>query len=163
MSEKLNEALAELIRKSTETAGDGLAFLQGEAPEIVQQLLLWNLVQWGFWFAFSILLLAALVVVDLTAIRRGAFSMCVTENLVARAGETPWHTYARFKNSKDVHDQSKAQKVWVDYIFAYWGIVSVGRLFVYGVAVGIPFNLIWLEILIAPKAWLLKYAADLLS
>ncbi len=45
MNEELNKALTDLIVKATETAESGAAFLQSEIPEVVEQLLLWHLVQ----------------------------------------------------------------------------------------------------------------------
>lgn len=42
MNEQLQQALADLIEKSMAVAGDALAFAQEELPDVIQQLLMWK-------------------------------------------------------------------------------------------------------------------------
>lgn len=116
MNEQLQNALADILIKATETAEKAGEFVLTELPDVVQQLLWWK-------FAESVLL-----------------------TLIGFA-VLPAVFFVRRKYSEDSS---------FDEVF-FWIVASMPCV----VAVILIFHLGWLQILIAPKVYLIEYAAEL--
>ena len=131
MNEQLQGALTSLINKSLGGLDAATDVLTAELPEVITQLLLWYGVSS---FIYSV------VGLSLTGV-----SIWIVKE-----------TYSRFK---------KAEKG--TYLKDYDGDINMGVLVnglvsaIVFMVVIIMFNLTWLKIWIAPKIWLIEYAASL--
>jgi len=131
MNEQLQGALTSLINKSLDGLDTATDILTAELPEVIAQLLLWYGVSS---FIYSVIGLCLM-----------AFSIWIAKE-----------TSSRFKKAEKgsyLKDYDEGINVGV----VINGFVSVGVSMV-GI---IMFNLTWLKIWIAPKIWLIEYAASL--
>lgn len=127
MNEKLQEAVTLLINKAISGAEQGVAFLEGQLPDYIMQLLMWH-----GWYNFVLFICGVTIALLAILLDIKAFK-AVSKN----------------RDSDDV--------------FLGWGIFgSIIRLPVFAVCIGL-LNLAWLKIWIAPKVWLVEYAANLVK
>lgn len=150
----LDEALARLINRSidaaesvagdiSQTTGDAAAFLVAEIPDVIQQLLVWHAIESLIWFLPGVLLMVL-----------------------------PWFVYWRWGGRGEPGEPYYGEVRYVETLTHYAsgevngdvvGLLVLGG----GVATGLGFtlllnNLEWLQILVAPKLYLLEYARVLL-
>lgn len=118
MNEQLEQAVVALINKAVETADTASDFIVGEAPVVVEQLLLWHGVSSILW--------------------------CITGFLFSLVIFFVW------KRSVDVIKEADDRFLYT-LIMAAAGVSSSFIL--------VDFE--WLKILIAPKVWLIEYAAKI--
>lgn len=123
MDNELQKALAQILNKTVSAAEAGVAFLQKELPEVIQQLLVWKAVESAIYF------LTALVVL--------------------------WFCLYAIR------------KMWA-YSKTDSGRGSEALMFFPGVATGLSVlamiqHIDWLKILIAPKLYLIEFAASLVK
>ena len=150
----LDEALARLINRSVDAAesvaggisqatGDATAFLVAEIPDVIQQLLVWHAIESLIWFLPGVLLLAAPWFVYWKWGGRGEPA-------------EPYYGEARYAETL-THDRrgDKSQ----DVMFALTLVGTVATLAGFVLALT---SLEWLQILVAPKLYLLEYARVLL-
>lgn len=138
MNEQLENAVVTLINKSVEGVESSINFLQAEIPEVVYQLLMWNAV---------------------SSLVTGVISLIVTLLWFY------WGIYTPFKIIQ------KGRKEKIKTMFTYSDGDLKGNLghLIFNIFVVIPFlvttsNLMEaLKIWIAPKVWLLEYAASLVK
>lgn len=121
----LNDALVAIIQKTQGAVESGVAFLSGQMPDVIQQLLLWKFTEALVWFVVMTLFQVVLI----------------------------WGAFKAHKISEDTNDYVP----FVPYMI-FGGLVS---LLVTGFAVGSAFTA--LKVYIAPKVWLLEYAASLVK
>ncbi len=57
MNEQLQNAVGTLLEKSLTSLDEGIDFLAGELPEVIQQLYVWEISYGIFWSVFSVLVL----------------------------------------------------------------------------------------------------------
>lgn len=150
----LDEALARLINRSidaaesvagdiSQTTGDAAAFLVAEIPDVIQQLLVWHAIESLLWFLPGILLIAA-----------------------------PWFAYwcwgGRGEPAEPYYGETRYVETFThdrrgdidqDGVFAL--VLGGGIATVVGFTLLLN-NLEWLQILVAPKLYLLEYARVLL-
>ena len=150
----LDEALARLINRSidaaesvagdiSQTTGDAAAFLVAEIPDVIQQLLVWHAIESLLWFLPGILLIAA-----------------------------PWFAYwtwgGRGEPSEPYYGEARYVATLTHYATGEVDGGGVGLLVIGGALVTLAGftlllnNLEWLQILVAPKLYLLEYARVLL-
>ena len=120
LEQTANEALKQIIEKATEAGNWEL----GEIPEVVEQLLLWHMVESLIFFTASILLLLIGVIGGTFFLRKG------------------------IRNGCEVF-------ITIGLFFAVF-LIPVGL-------ITTSCNLEWIQILIAPKLYLIEYAANLLK
>lgn len=142
MNEELQNALADLIAKSISVAGDALAFTQEQLPEVVQQLLLWKMVFSAIWFGFGLLLIIA---PPLIFYIYGGVGRPINPE-----AESYYRNHRRTL-SHDEHGNPNPETIAP-------AIVVMLILLVLGMC-AIDFD--WLKILLAPKVYLIEYAASL--
>lgn len=144
MNEQLQKALAELLIKTNngiDTAGE---FLASELPEVIQQLLMWHGIKSAVYFVFGILLIVFLPkicnkIISLIPIRP-------TEDNTA-----PNWFYERYYCNSSTTDIGGV-------FFCIFSVLSIIILSL--IAINI-INIEWLQIWIAPKVWLIEYAASI--
>lgn len=141
MNEELQKALTAIINKTLAGIDAGTAFLQAELPDVIQQLLLWKLAE------ALILVATGLVVLAISAwVARVNFrKVKVNPNGGAHGNIKPTLVY---NEDGDIHPG----------IVAY-GVVQV---FVAVCALAwLSYTLTAVQIFIAPKIYLIEYAASL--
>jgi hypothetical protein len=119
---KLEEVLVKYIEKAAGSIEKGVEFALEQAPEIIEQLLRWEMVSSG------LKMLSALVM----------FGILIKFNI--------WQ-FRYWSKQDDISDEAVAN------IFQLPFIIIACTLF----------NLTWLKIWIAPKVWLIEYAASLVK
>lgn len=146
----LDEALTRLINRSVDAAesvagditnatGTALDFLAAEIPDVIQQLLIWHAIESLIWFLPGLLFIAA-----------------------------PWFVYWRLggrgKPAEPKYGEARYEETLThNYTGGINGDV-MGALCIFGlVTSGVGFTLVmnsleWLQILVAPKLYLLEYA-----
>ena len=159
--EELNTALATLIEQATTGIDASVGFLQAELPDVVYQLLLWHGIKSALFCLVALLLLLVpyLVIKRLKAgfkkfnPEKSRYEYkdqeAISEWQYAEVSE-----YAHTTNTVYVRERDVAGIYQV--VGAVLSVTSV-------VLSGIFINLTWLQIWIAPKVWLLEYAAKLVS
>lgn len=150
----LDEALTRLINRSidaaesvagdiSEASSDAAAFLVAEIPDVIQQLLVWHAIESLVWFLTGLMLIAA-----------------------------PWFVYLRWggrgKPTEPKYGEARYEETLTH---SYTGTINedgMGALVLGGaVATALGFTLVminleWLQILVAPKLYLLEYARALI-
>ena len=135
MNEQLQLAVSTLIQTSLNAIDKGAAFLSNQIPEVIQQLLLWKAIASFIEFSYGIFIIG------------GIFAWLI-------------HQY----------------KYWTTTVTTTWGTKAVrlhgeaGAFSLLNILLIIPLlygsrciNLIWLQIWIAPKLYLIEYAKDFLK
>lgn len=138
----INEQLEKSLTKIVDQASDGISFLSDELPEVVQQLLAWKMVQsLGVFSLASFTLIAILWYV----IKRSG-----------RRKSTNVDGYQEFERTFTHNIRGE-----IDEGAAVVGIVLAVALISFSTVIFT--NLDWLQIWIAPKVYLLEYAAKLVK
>lgn len=131
--EELNTALATLIEQATTGIDASVSFLQAELPDVIYQLLMWHSVKSGVFFLLGIAILVVGVAIDY---------------------KLGTHLWSKYKDEK-AYDRDG---FWLGYGLA--GTIPRCVVYIGGLTL---LNLTWLKIWIAPKVWLIEYAAKLVS
>ncbi|HCK1581719.1 TPA: hypothetical protein NY337_003853 [Escherichia coli] len=140
MEEQANKILVELLQKASNGIDAAVSFSQAQIPDVVHQLLIWSFVHSALFQVAGLLLLIA-------AIKIPSFARTARNN-----GER-WTSFDGRPN--DGHFISSA----------YYDICTV-FVPIFGSIMGvliIAFNFEWLKILLAPKLFLIEYAASLVK
>jgi len=137
MEEELQKALAEMVNKTVSALESGASFVASEIPDVAQQLLMWKLAESLAFFLVGLILI---------------FTPVVLLFKYGGVGEKEGH-YHKPTLTHDIHGDVDEHKV-VPFGFASLVSAIVGLFCL---------NLNWLYILLAPKAYLLVYAAKLLK
>lgn len=142
MTDKLESVLVDAIQKTQAGIGEAVDFAIAQSPEVIEQLLLWKAIESGIIFTLLLLVLLAYVIfVCKVDWRKPEDSQ--KETLV-------WEKHS-WKNS---------QSPRLEFVLIF------GMLSVMGIPLiinGILSNLDWLKIWIAPKLYLVEYAASLVK
>jgi len=150
----LDEALARLINRSVDAAesvagdisqatGDATAFLVAEIPDVIQQLLVWHALESLIWFLPGLLLIAAPWFVYWKWGGRG------------EPGE-PYYGEARYVETLTHNRLGEVDGDGMGPLMLGGGVATVMGFTL------LMNNLEWLQILVAPKLYLLEYARVLL-
>lgn len=134
VNNNLQDALATLINKTVTGADAATSFLQQQVPDVIHQLLVWKMVEAGVTIASLLLLFIAAFVVF-----------------------WKWYKYANAR---------KEECSWDVSALVAWGVsltFSIGVLGIPAVIVIVSSATTALQIWIAPKVWLIEYAAKLLK
>jgi len=153
--ENLDEALALMITKALESVDTSIGFLQAELPEVITQLLMWHGVK-SVIFCFA-------------GITLGVIAPCVFYRLLKWVN-TPYNEPRKHSEYSSVMMHSRLQGKWSSSGSSYMEInysmplALTGGLLLILFFIGFSmFNLTWLQIWIAPKVWLLEYAAAMVK
>lgn len=144
MKQQLEETLSDFLQKSIATIGRSGDFLIEEIPEAIYQLMLWHGLRSGMFFLAGIVLILALIYFDYR--------------------QWKWLTRPEADRSTNYWDTDdwNPDKWDTESTGIYFGfmailhVVSVITFFVW-------INLEWLQILIAPKSWIIESASKLIS
>jgi hypothetical protein len=135
MNENLQQAVASLITKALEGVDTTVGFLNAELPDYIYQLLLW----YGIYNFMVFLVSIGFIILHAYVIKQ-VFTIKNDKNEVF------------FKS----HENDVIPKQWIVLMLSIvMGMSTMISL--------ITFNLIWLQIWIAPKVWLIEYAGNLVK
>jgi len=154
MNEQLQTAVADILVKAATTVETAEAFILSEAPDVVQQLLAWKM--WESLIYCSISL--ALAITAVVSVRFAILGRTdrIKKAMLAYDNKEGW---TRFGGSM-------VTSTAFDSIMATGGMLPVVSLLLAIAcaitAVTVP-NLAWLQILIAPKIYLIEYASSLIK
>lgn len=151
MNEQLQMAMIELIKKANGGIDTSINFLSNEIPDVVMQVLLWHGVKSAIWFVFFF---ACSVIAIRSAIKYKPADAIAELDAAYDCGES-WTRFSRgsqltstkFDNAKEF----AYPKFW---ILCSFSIIS---------CMATVINIDWLKILIAPKLYLIEYAAALVK
>lgn len=136
-NEALQNALASILQRSITAVDAGVAFLSAEIPDVIQQLLMWHAV--SSFIAFFLSMLVGLV------------SLCIF-----------WPNIKRGKKLEDHKYEETWTHNWYGHLENPIPYLSLGGIiFVCGAITSS--NMAWLQIWIAPKIFLIEYAASLVK
>lgn len=133
MSEKLDNAIANLIEKATNGADAAADFLNAEIPGYIQELLTW-------YMTYSLILCVI-----------GVIYLVAWVNIDYRVGRRCW---AEMQKSSSYCARD-------DFNFYYVFLGSLARVILLGIPLVATLNLNWLQIWMSPKVWLVEYASKL--
>ena len=130
---KIEDTVVELIQKSVSSVEQGISWLSGELPDVIHQFLLWKVI------SSSLIILLVLV-----------FSLI-------------WFRFLRRFNQITAGNRDRLNPEYIDPEPYFLGLLISGVLLIGGIviAVGRMFQII--QILIAPKIFLLEYATSLMK
>lgn len=134
-----DEVLASILAKAMRAAEHTGDFVITQAPDIVRQLIMYNTIATAFWLCFFI----AMLITGLLAIRWG-------------------HKVANHSLIQDATLQARYAKIARDqnHFVAY----VMGAVFsAIGALATVKHTLILIKLLVAPKVWLIEYAAELVK
>ncbi|MGZ0288413.1 hypothetical protein ACTM6E_27230 [Citrobacter freundii] len=141
MEEQANKILVELLQKAVGGIDAAVSFSQAQIPDIVHQLLVWNFAQSMIATLIGIVLICA--------------SPLIAKSILSTFGQ------AKIKDGSWTVDQSfdfvknMSFPAFIVLVFCAGGfIVSI---------IVVVNNMDWLKILLAPKLYLLEYAASLIK
>ncbi|HGT4567380.1 TPA: hypothetical protein ACM3GT_003122 [Escherichia coli] len=140
MEEQANKILVELLQKASNGIDAAVSFSQAQIPDVVHQLLIWSFVHSALFQVAGLLLLIA-------AIKLPSFARTERNN-----GER-WTSFDGRPN-----DGYFISSVYYDICTVFVPIFGS----IMGVLI-IAFNFEWLKILLAPKLFLIEYAASLVK
>lgn len=140
MNEQLQQALSAILNKTMSGVDAGISFLSAEIPDVIHQLLMWKMIQSMLFFVFGIIVICWTIVFIKRQYRR---SVEKTDNY----GQAYYVPTMVFDNRGEVSP----------------GCVIFAVLALAGMLAGVSLisGLSWLQILIAPKIYLIEYAASL--
>ena len=141
MNEELQKALGELLNKANGGINAASDFLVAELPEVIQQLLMWHMVSNIVYCVISILLIY--IPIKYHSKIKDKPKDGSSNNLYE------WSEYNSIHRFRD--DIETALFIYIGGVGSIMAIVTSIALF----------NIEWLQIYIAPKVWLLEYAANL--
>ncbi|HEO1670817.1 TPA: hypothetical protein VAK86_000178 [Klebsiella aerogenes] len=140
MNEQANKILVELLQKAVNGIDAAVSFSQAQMPDIVHQLLIWNSVQSALFQMSGFLFLIG-------ALKLPGFAKRAKKN-----GER-WTAYDGNPNDKWFVSS-------ISYDMCTFTLPIAGTML--GIIM-IVFNFDWLKIWLAPKLYLLEYAASLIK
>ncbi|EIY7779059.1 hypothetical protein ACUCHI_005105 [Escherichia coli] len=140
MEEQANKILVELLQKASNGIDAAVSFSQAQIPDVVHQLLIWSFVHSALFQVAGLLLLIA-------AIKLPSFARTTRNN-----GER-WTSFDGRPN-----DGYFISSVYYDICTVFVPIFGS----IMGVLI-IAFNFEWLKIWLAPKLFLIEYAASLVK
>lgn len=144
MNEELQKALAELLGKANngiDTAGE---FLASELPDVIQQLLMWHGVK-SLIFCVTGILMICFAAKAFKSIKTIIPNRPTEDNSCGN-----WFYERYFGDSSSIHLGG------VVFCLVFFNIC-----FTYVLSAIYMLNIQWLQIWIAPKVWLIEYAAKL--
>lgn len=144
MDEQLQQALADIIQRATTGIDSAAAFLSAELPDVVYQLLMWYSVKSALLCVLGILFILPVTLLLASKWEKGEPTQRGYD------GRQMYHPTTMYDVNGMLSDLA-----WVclcaSTVAAVIGVIIISH------------NMDWLQILIAPKIWLIEYAAHLVK
>ena len=137
MNEELNKMLLSFLQSTKEGVGKSIDFAQEQIPDVIHQLLLYNLI------------------INLLFFSVGVIVLIYCYFIIQSAKVKPQNEEENFYWDWSQLSYSKRHTIGCGWFFPFFlAIVGVGLL-LSGIS--------WIEIVVAPKVYLLEYAAQLIK
>lgn len=143
MNKPLEDALLQIIQSTTTSMTTAVDFLSAQIPDVIYQLLLWNTIYYSLQCVCGVAI--------------GIFTIKWTYQIFA-IGRTTKTTASALQSFVGSYNHRGEFEEFGPSII----LVAVG-LPVMALISGAFTNITWLQILIAPKIWLIEYAAHLVK
>lgn len=141
MDDKANKILVELLQKASDGIDSAVAFSQAQIPDVVHQLLVWNFVSSMLAMVIGLVLFCGMPL--------------ICRSILVRYGK------AKVKDETWVIDQSFDYTKSMSFP-AFMVLFFCAGIFIISCLVVIN-SMDWLKIWLAPKLYLLEYAASLIK
>ena len=135
MNEQLQNALVQIIEKATTGIDASVSFLSSEMPDVIHQLIMWKTSYYSFYISLGLILVTFSILIA-SNIRKGSAN---------REGSFWWGGDYEISG------------------IGFFGCVACVIGFLLGVIILIRDLTSIMQIAIAPKIWLLEYAAELVK
>lgn len=141
MNEQLQSALIEILNRTVEGIDSGVAFMMSELPDVIEQLLMWHMLKGVILTALGFILII------------------------------PLFLFLRLLSKQDIKG-AKEDSFWVCHYHSYSNslgggatavLISLSLVSLCGLAISFLNFMTPIQILVAPKIWLIEYAAKLAS
>lgn len=142
MNEQLQQALAQVIEKATDGLQSGVSFLSAELPDVIHQLLMWKMVE-------SLVMCIA----GITLVSVMTYILIKYSGVGAKLNDSDsrWRTH----QITLTHGADGGIAPWIPATITVPVIAALGCAEL--------INLDWLKIWLAPKVYLIEYAASLVK
>ena len=142
MNEQLQQALAQVIEKATDGVQSGVSFLSAELPDVIHQLLMWKMIE---------SLVMCIVGISLTSVMTYILIKYSGVGAKIKDSDSRWKTH----HITLTHDAEGDIAPWIPATIAVPVIAALGFLSLV--------NIDWLKIWLAPKVYLIEYAASIVK
>ncbi|EJD6500649.1 hypothetical protein M0L11_RS16370 [Providencia rettgeri] len=139
MSEQVSKALTDLLEKASNGIDSTVAFSHANLPEVIHQLLAWKMTMGVIWSVVGVVLIALAIFMPTWAKR-------------AKSNGAIW-TY---------HDGEKKYNI-NSTMYDFSRTIFPALILFFGAVIAIDGFSMWLKILLAPKLYLIEYAASLIK
>ena len=162
MQEEAQKILVDLLKGAAKGIDAAVSFSQAQIPDVIQQLILWNLIYSIILNVVAVALIAAYLWISWMGIKPGVdcYIPLTPQQLEHNRNET-WE-HKRFKREEWIggsgfmRDKDNDIKDGSFIVLAIAGIAAIS-------SAACMFNADWLKIWLAPKLYLLEYAASLMK
>lgn len=153
VANKLEGAVTSLIEKALAGVDTGIGFMEAQLPEYIMQLLVWYGVKSAIWFVMGLLLMIITATLTKYVINAGK-----EKKRSADADYEKGERWTRFSGRGEI-----TSSAYDTAVAAPSGAIAlIATSYIVGVII-ISSNLTWLQIWIAPKVWLVEYAASMVK
>ena len=161
VKEKASEILLNMVNVTIQTMNDVVAFGKQQIPEVIHQLLMWKAVESFIPFAVNVLLM----IIGLLLMTRWGKQV---GNAVAAKREKAKQDYEDGEPWTRIDRRYSTTSASYDFFmatsgFVRWVVVVVGFILLLNATQAALHSLEWLKILVAPKVYLIEYAAELIK
>ena len=161
VKEKASDILLNMVNVTIQTMSDVVEFGKQQIPEVVHQLLMWKAVESFIGFALNVILLIIGILLITRWGKRVGDAMAARRQKAAKEYEegVEWTRFMRGSNQT-----STAYDFFMGgSVLARWVLVLIGSMMTIASLQNTLHALDWLKILIAPKVYLIEYAASLVK
>lgn len=149
MEEQANKILVELLQKASNGIDDAVSFSQAQIPDVVHQLLLWNMV--------DSLIKTLIAILTIPLVFRFMKKQCQRVEIGKICDEGYSWERGNPKYRPTMVWDSKGEISFL--ILPLAGVLIMWGLFIIATVT----NMVWLKIWLAPKLYLIEYAASLIK
>lgn len=161
VKDKASDVLLNMVNVTIQTMNDVVAFGKQQIPEVVNQLLMWKAVESAITFGIYLvfLLIGALLI---TRWSKRAGQVLGEHRQKALDAYKNGERWTRFYRDSD-HTSTSYDFLMFGTLVGKWCVLSVGILVSLTALSAALHELAWLKIWIAPKVYLIEYAAEMIK
>ncbi|ECF2922713.1 TPA: hypothetical protein JEL57_001858 [Salmonella enterica subsp. enterica serovar Casablanca] len=149
MEEQANKILVELLQKASNGIDAAVSFSQAQIPDVVHQLLLWNMVDSLIKTLIAILTIPLVFWFMKKQCQRVEIGKIGDEGFSWERGNPKYRPTMVWDSKGEINFS----------ILLLAGVLILWGLFIIGTVT----NMVWLKIWLAPKLYLIEYAASLIK
>lgn len=152
------QVLNEMLERAVNAVDTATQFSREHIPDVVDQLLMWHGIESFMFFVFGVAIFGVVVFVTKTMLSMSRLTVSKEE---ARAAYDRGEQWTRYKTGATSDEYDEIMRG--DNLVPVIAIVIIASIPAFtGIAIAVN-NLEWLQIIVAPKLYLLEYAAELVK